>query len=213
MTHTLNTPPAPSTPPSAETAAGRTTSVDIERISDLVSRLLAALGEDPGREGLADTPKRVAAWYRDFLSPDPSDTATCFTESSVSEQLVVVSGMSTWSLCEHHLLPMHLEVTAGYLPSSQVLGLSKFGRIARSCAGRLQMQERFTRQVADESAAALESEDVAIAVRGTHLCMSMRGIRMEAARTTTLDCRGRIAGDPALRQHFLTLATGPWRST
>jgi hypothetical protein len=81
--------------------------------------------------------------------------------------------MSVWSLCEHHMLPMNLQVTAGYVPDGEVVGLSKFGRIAQHVAGRLQVQERFTRQVAEHLASVIGREDVAVAVRGTHLCMSM----------------------------------------
>ncbi|MPZ82370.1 MAG: GTP cyclohydrolase I FolE [Actinophytocola sp.] len=186
--------------------------VDTERVADLVSQLLAALGEDPARDGLVDTPNRVAAWWSDFLSPDSSAAPTCFTESSLSGQLVVIGGMSVWSLCEHHLLPMNLDVAAGYVPDGEVVGLSKFGRIAQRHAGRLQVQERFTRQIADEIAAVIGSNDVAVAVRGTHLCMSARGVRMEAARATTEQAGGRFERDPVLSQQFLTLATDRWRA-
>lgn len=211
MTHTLSPVPASSAPPS-QTDPHTRPPVDVDHLTDLVGQLLEAFGEDPNREGLVDTPERVAAWYRDFLSPDPSSTATCFPESQVSGQLVVVSGMSVWSLCEHHLLPMHLEVAVGYLPGAQVLGLSKFGRIAQRCAGRLQVQERFTGQIADTVADALDTQDIAVVVRGTHLCMSMRGVRMESASTTTLEHRGRLESDPALAQRFLILTTGQWGS-
>jgi GTP cyclohydrolase IA len=185
--------------------------VDTERVADLVSQLLIAIGEDPAREGLADTPARVAAWWRSFFSPEPSAIPTCFTEQQLSGQLVVVGGMSVWSLCEHHLLPMNLDVAVGYVPDGEVVGLSKFGRIAQQCAARLQVQERFTRQVADEIASVISGNDVAVAVRGTHLCMSARGVRMEAARTTTVQADGRFQHDPVLSQRFLTLATDRWR--
>ncbi|KQC37876.1 GTP cyclohydrolase I [Frankia sp. ACN1ag] len=180
--------------------------IDTGRVSDLIAQLLVALGEDSAREGLIGTPERVASWWNTFLSSDSAATATCFTESHVSGQMVVVGGMSVWSLCEHHLLPMNLQVTAGYVPTGQLLGLSKFGRIAQRHAGRLQVQERFTRQVADELASVIGSDDVAVAVRGTHLCMSMRGVRMEAARTRTLCAGGRFASDLLLSQQFLALA-------
>jgi len=179
--------------------------INTGRVRDLISQLLVALGEDPAREGLTGTPERVASWWSTFLSPEPVD-ATCFTESRLSGQLVVVGGMSVWSLCEHHLLPMNLQVTAGYVPAGQVVGLSKFGRIAQRHAGRLQVQERFTQQVADDLAGVIGSDDVAVAVRGTHLCMSMRGVRMEAARTSSLQAGGRFASDPVLSQQFLALA-------
>ena len=161
---------------------------------------------------MADTPARVAAWWRTFLFPDGTATATCFTESHLSDQLVVVGDMSMWSLCEHHMMPMHLQVAAGYVPNGEVVGLSKFGRIAQRHAGRLQLQERFTRQVAEEIAEVIGSNDVAIAVRGTHLCMSMRGVRMEQARTTTLHTGGRFQTEPVLSQHFLTVAADQWRA-
>ncbi len=180
--------------------------IDTGRVSDLIAQLLVALGEDPDREGLRGTPGRVASWWNTLLSPDSAATATCFAESHVSGQLVVVGGMSVWSLCEHHMLPMNLQVTAGYVPAGQLLGLSKFGRIAQQHAGRLQVQERFTRQVADELAGVIGSDDVAVAVRGTHLCMSMRGVRMEAARTRSLSARGRFQSDLVLSQQFLALA-------
>ncbi|MCM3920308.1 GTP cyclohydrolase I [Frankia sp. AiPs1] len=180
--------------------------IDTGRVSDLIAQLLVALGENPAREGLSGTPERVASWWNTFLSPDSAATATCFAESHVNGELVVVGGMSVWSLCEHHLLPMNLQVTAGYVPAGQLLGLSKFGRIAQRHAGRLQVQERFTRQVADELASVIGSDDVAVAVRGTHLCMSMRGVRMEAARTRSLCARGRFQSDPVLSQQFLALA-------
>lgn len=180
--------------------------INTSRVRDLISQLLVALGEDPAREGLAGTPERVAAWWNTFLSPDTAATATCFTESHLSSQLVVVGGMSVWSLCEHHMLPMNLQVTAGYVPAGEVVGLSKFGRIAQRHAGRLQVQERFTRQVAEDIVGVIGSDDVAVAVRGTHLCMSMRGIRMEAARTNSLHAGGRFGSDPVLSQQFLALA-------
>lgn len=183
-----------------------TRSIDTGRVARLISQLLTELGEDPAREGLASTPDRVAAWWNDFLTPNHAATATCFNESHVDGQLVVVGGMSVWSLCEHHLLPMHLQITVGYVPAGQVMGLSKFGRIAQRHAGRLQVQERFTRQMADEVTTVLGHEDAAVAVRGVHLCMSMRGVRMEAARTTTVHVGGRFRNDPVLNQQFATLA-------
>ncbi|GAA3012929.1 GTP cyclohydrolase I [Actinokineospora diospyrosa] len=183
--------------------------VDRDRVTDLIGQLLVAIGEDPTREGLADTPTRVAAWWNEFFSPDAA-VPTCFAEQHLSDQLVVVGGVSVWSLCEHHLLPMNLNVTVGYVPDGQVIGLSKFGRVAQRYAGRFQVQERFTRQVADDIALAIGGSDVAVAVHGTHLCMSARGVRMESARTTTLEARGRFETDPILSQQFLTVVATQW---
>ncbi|GIH73321.1 GTP cyclohydrolase I [Sphaerimonospora thailandensis] len=212
MTNAVYSPAPGQSAPAVSTHPGPAASgsVDTERVAELIGQLLAALGEDPGREGLADTPARVASWWNSFLSPEPFTAVTCFTETRLSAQLVVVGGMSVWSLCEHHLLPMNLEVVIGYLPDSEVVGLSKFGRVAQRHAGRLQVQERFTRQVAEEIADVVGGKDVAVAVHGTHLCMSMRGVRMEAARTTTLQVGGLFKHDPVLSQQFLTLAVGQW---
>ncbi|MER6116111.1 GTP cyclohydrolase I FolE [Streptomyces sp. NPDC001743] len=186
---------------------GRTAgNIDTARVADLISQLLIALGEDPAREGLIGTPERVAAWWSDFLSPDDATSVACFSEALLSDQLVVVGGMSVWALCEHHMLPMNLEVTAGYVPDGEVVGLSKFGRIAAHFAGRLQVQERFTKQVAEYLTGVIGRKDVAVAVRGLHLCMSMRGVRMEAARTITLHTGGRFGADPVLNQQFLAAA-------
>lgn len=180
--------------------------IDTARVADLITQLLVEVGEDPAREGLIGTPDRVAAWWSDFLSPDDATSFTCFSEPLLSDQLVVVGGMSVWALCEHHMLPMSLQVTAGYVPDGEVVGLSKFGRIAAHFAGRLQVQERFTKQVAEHLTGVIGRKDIAVAVRGLHLCMSMRGVRMEAAHTTTLHTGGRFGTDPVLNQQFLAAA-------
>ncbi|QUX24146.1 GTP cyclohydrolase I [Nocardiopsis sp. MT53] len=180
--------------------------VDTARVAELVRELLVVLGEDPEREGLLATPRRVANWWREFLEPPAALVPTSFSETRLSDQLVVVSGMEVWSLCEHHLLPMRLELTVGYVPADSVLGLSKFARIARRHAGRLQLQERFTRQVAREVQEATGNEDVAVAARGEHLCMSMRGVRMESASTSTVLAFGRLREDAVLSQQFLAFA-------
>ncbi|WP_406145229.1 GTP cyclohydrolase I [Streptomyces anulatus] len=176
------------------------------RVAELVTELLHEFGEDPRREGLRDTPRRVAAMWQNFLCQDAPE-ATCFPESTVNGQLVIVGGMSVWSFCEHHMLPMNLLVSAGYLADDRVVGLSKFGRIAQHFAGRLQVQERFTQQLAIHVASVVGHDNVAVAVRGVHQCMSMRGVRMEPARTTTVRRLGQFATDAALASEFLTLTT------
>ncbi|MEU6346881.1 GTP cyclohydrolase I [Streptomyces sp. NPDC046977] len=184
--------------------------IDTGRVGSLITQLLIELGEDPTREGLIGTPDRVAAWWSAFLSPDGTATATPFTEARLSGQLVVVGGMSVWSLCEHHLLPMHLRVTAAYMPDGEVVGLSKFARIAQHFASRLQVRERFTRQIAEYLTDVIGREDVAVAVRGVHLCMSMRGVRMEEARTTTVHAGGCFRTNAVLSQQFLTVTVAQW---
>ncbi|MFI8103501.1 GTP cyclohydrolase I [Streptomyces sp. NPDC086023] len=207
MTSTTVAPPALAVP----RQPGR--GIDTDRVADLISQLLVELGEDPQRDGLAETPKRVAAWWNEFLSPGNAPAATRFTEPQLTSQLVVVGGMSVWSLCEHHMIPMNLQVVVGYLAEGEVVGLSKFGRVAQHFAGRLQVQERYTREVAEHLAGVIGREDIAVAVRGLHLCMSMRGVRMEDARTTTLHSGGRFTTDPILSQQFLHLATNQLNAT
>lgn len=206
MTSTTVAPPTPAVPRRARP------SIDTDRVADLIGQLLVELGEDPQRDGLVETPKRVAAWWHDFLSPGSAPAATRFTEPQLAGQLVVVGSMSVWSLCEHHMIPMNLQVAVGYLAEDEVVGLSKFGRVAQHFAGRLQVQERYTREVAEHLADVIGSEDIAVAVRGLHLCMSMRGVRMEEARTTTLHSGGRFTTDPVLSQQFL-LATSQLNAT
>ncbi|MFC5188041.1 GTP cyclohydrolase I [Actinomadura harenae] len=209
----MTTPIISSEPELGTAGISRPTGIDTVRVADLITQLLVELGEDPGRTGLIGTPDRVAAWWNAFLSPGGAATATCFTESHLNDQLVIVGGMSVWSLCEHHMLPMNLQVTTAYVPNGEVVGLSKFGRIAQHFAARLQVQERFTRQLAEHLTGVIGREDIAVAVRGLHLCMSMRGVRMEDARTTTVHARGRFRTDPVLSQQFLTVTTRQWAAS
>ena len=130
-----------------------TAAIDTGRVADLIAQLLVELGEDPAREGLIGTPDRVAAWWSAFLSPDDAAMATCFTESQLSGQLVIVGGMSVWSLCEHHMLPFVGTAHIGYLPGDRIIGLSKLARVAEHFAYRPQRQERLTKQIADWLAA------------------------------------------------------------
>jgi GTP cyclohydrolase IA len=184
--------------------------VDTARVAELYRQLLIELGEDPGRDGLRGTPGRVAAWWSEFLDYDPGAIATVFDyESSDGDHLLVAGGISVYSLCEHHLLPMRLAVTIGYLPAGQVLGLSKFARIAQAHARRLQMQERFADGVAQDVAKATGSGDIGVLAEGEHLCMSMRGVREQQARTTSMKLLGRLRDEPGLASQFVTLARSP----
>ena len=177
--------------------------IDWQEVADLTRRLLVALGEDPERDGLRDTPRRVADWWREFIEYDPGRTETTF-EAITTDQMVVASGMKVWSLCEHHLLPFWAEVTVGYIVRDRVIGLSKLGRIAHRHAHALQIQERLVQQIADEVARVAATPDVAVIARGEHLCMSMRGIRTPALMTTSV-LRGAFQ-KAKTRDEFLRLA-------
>jgi GTP cyclohydrolase IA len=181
--------------------------VDTDRLAALETlgyELLELLGENPGRPGLQQTPARWARWWLEFIEHEPGQLEASF-EHVTSDDLVVVGGMGIWSLCEHHLLPWEATVAIGYLPEGQVLGLSKFARIAHQVAHRLQVQERLVAEIADQVEKLTGVPDVAVVACGRHLCMSMRGVRT-AAQVTTSVMRGRFHTQPELRAEFLTLA-------
>lgn len=174
-----------------------------DRLEALCRALLIELGEDPDREGLIDTPRRWARWWMDFVGYEPGTLDTTF-ESVSHDQLVLVSGMRVWSLCEHHLLPFWCDVTVAYIAAGEVLGLSKFARIAHQAAHRLQLQEQLIRQIADTVEHITGSADVAVLGTGEHLCMTMRGIRTPARMTSSI-LRGQFQSDPDRRAELFAL--------
>ncbi|WP_331773294.1 GTP cyclohydrolase I (plasmid) [Embleya sp. NBC_00888] len=182
---------------------------DLDRVTALYTELLYALGEDPDREGLKGTPGRVAAWWREFLGHDAGRTDTVFTQHLAhgSAHLVVVRGITAWSLCEHHLLPMRLDMTIGVRPDGgKVLGLSKFSRIVAAHAHRLQLQERIVDGVAADIVTTLGTPDVGVVAEGRHLCMQMRGVREQQASVLGYSFAGAFEREGALGDRLLTLA-------
>jgi GTP cyclohydrolase IA len=151
--------------------------------------LLIALGEDPSREGLRDTPRRFASWWQAFIRYDPGVTETTF-ESVQVDQMVVVGPIRLWSICEHH---------------PRILGLSKFARIARQMGHRLQVQERLVQDIARELSRLAGTPDVAVLGTGVHLCMAMRGVCSDAPMTTSV-MLGRFRENVPTRDEFLRLA-------
>ncbi len=181
----------------------RAREVDYPKLLKLGRELLIAVGEDPDREGLLDTPRRWADWWREFIEYDPGTTETTF-QSASTDQMVCVSGMRVFSLCEHHLLPMWCDVSIGYITSGKVLGLSKFARIAHQFAHQLQIQERLGQQIADEISRITGTDDVAVVLKGEHLCMSARGIRTPGLMTSSV-MRGVFRSQSETRLEFLRL--------
>lgn len=177
--------------------------VNRKKLAQIGRELLVAIGENPDREGLVDTPNRWAKWWGEFIDYDPGKTETAF-ESVQANQMVVVSGMKVWSLCEHHLLPFWAEVSIGYIPDKKVLGLSKFGRLAHKFAHSLQIQERLAQEIADSVRDISGSKDVAVLIRGEHLCMTMRGVRTPAVMTTSI-VHGAFRDEPGARDEFLKI--------
>jgi len=187
---------------SADELAPKT--IDYDRVLELGRELLIALGEDPEREGIRDTPRRWASWWREFIEYDPGTTDTAF-EAVTSDQMVVVSGIRVYSLCEHHLLPFWCDVSIAYTVKDQVLGLSKFARIAQKVAHNLQLQERIVNGIADEVESVTGSPNVAVLASGVHMCMVMRGIKTEST-VSSIVTRGTFKNEPDVRADFLRLA-------
>ena len=177
--------------------------VDYPRLLALGRELLLAIGEDPEREGLLETPRRWADSWREFMEYDPGTTETTFF-SVAADQMVCVSGMRVYSLCEHHLLPFWCDVSIGYIPDGKILGLSKFARIAQQFAHRLQLQERLGQQIADEISRITGTENVAVVLKGEHLCMTARGIRTPGLMTSSI-MRGVFRAQSETRMEFLRL--------
>lgn len=180
--------------------------VDYPKLLELGRELLIAIGEDPDREGLLDTPRRWADSWREFVEYDPGKTETTFSSASM-DQMVCVSGMRVWSLCEHHLLPFYCDVAIGYMAEGKVLGLSKFARIAHQFAHQLQLQERLGQQIADEVSRITGTNDVAVVLKGRHLCMESRGIQTPGVMSSSV-MRGAFREEFETRMEFLRMIEG-----
>jgi len=183
--------------------------VDQARIEAAVREILIAIGEDPDREGLRDTPSRVARSYDEIFSglhTDPmSVLTTVFDERH--EEMVIVRDIPLYSMCEHHLVPWHGVAHVGYIPNEagQITGLSKMARLVDVYAKRPQVQERLTSQVADALAEGLSPRGVIVVVEAEHLCMSMRGVRKPGSRTVTSAVRGLLKTSQAARAEAMGL--------
>lgn len=185
--------------------------IDTEAIREHVRGILQALGDDPDREGLKETPERVARMYEEvfegmnYTNHEIAEMFNkTFTEQTKGEpagqDMVVVRDIDIFSYCEHHLALMYdMKVTVAYLPEGRVIGLSKIARIADMVGKRLQLQERIGADIAEIMQEILGSEDVAVIIEGTHSCMTARGIKKSAATTKTFTLRGKFQEDKSLQ--------------
>lgn len=178
--------------------------IDRDAATRAVTDLLDALGLDHRRPELADTPRRVADMFAELLTPE-SFRATTFPNDAGYDELVLVSDISFTSLCEHHLLPFRGVAHVGYLPGDRIVGLSKLARLVQAVARRPQVQERMTAQIADWLDDHLHPRGVGVVLEAEHLCMSIRGVQAEGARTVTSTLYGLLRDRPAARQEFLQL--------
>lgn len=183
--------------------------IDRERIEQAVREILLALGEDPEREGLVETPRRVAKMYGEVfegMKYSNEEIAEMFdkTFSVDNDDLVIVRDIDCFSYCEHHMALIYdLRVSVAYIPKGKVIGISKIARIADMVCKRLQIQERIGADVADILERILGTEDIAVHVRGVHSCMTARGIKKTQASTVTNTLRGKFREEPTLRAEVL----------
>ena len=186
--------------------------VDMERVTRAVTEILLAIGDDPDRDGLLDTPRRVAAMYEELfsgLADDPSRHLTV-TFAADHDEMVMVRDIPFASLCEHHMVPFIGRAHVAYIPGTdgRITGLSKLARLVDGFARRLQVQERMTTQIADAIESALGPRGVLVVVEAEHLCMSMRGVKKPGTLTITSSVRGLFRSDPATRAEAMQFVHG-----
>ncbi|MBE3590295.1 MAG: GTP cyclohydrolase I FolE [Firmicutes bacterium] len=180
----------------------------LRQVEEDIRRLLRDLGEDPEREGLRETPRRVAKMYLEELlvgqgADLKAELSTTFAEDH--RELVMVRAIPFYALCEHHLMPFFGQAHVGYLPDGRVVGLSKLARLVERAARRMTIQERLTTEVADAIVSVLRPKGVMVVVEAEHFCMTMRGVQKPGTITTTTAVRGLFAESEAARMEFLRL--------
>jgi GTP cyclohydrolase I len=185
---------------------------DLPRIERAVREILLAVGEDPERDGLRDTPARVARAYAEQfagLGMTPADVLTTVFDAD-HDEMVLVRDIEIYSTCEHHLVPFFGRAHVGYIPNEkgQITGLSKLARLVDLYARRPQVQERMTTQIADALMDTLEPRGVVVIIEAEHLCMSMRGVRKPGAKTVTSAVRGCFLSSKSTRAEAMSLLTG-----
>lgn len=186
--------------------------IDTKKIEQATRMLLEALGDDPEREGLKETPKRVAKMYKEVfegmtLTNDEiaQKFNKCFEDTTTGD-LVVIGPIDVFSYCEHHMALMYdMQVYVGYIPNKKVIGLSKVARVADMCAKRLQLQERIGTDIYDVLKKILDTDNIIVVIEGSHSCMTARGIKKVDSRTKTACCNGVFMSNATLRQEFYNL--------
>lgn len=181
--------------------------MDKEKIKQAVTLFLEGIGEDTKREGLIETPERIAQMCEELFAGYESSAAEHLGRTFSSKQtgLVVEKYITFYSVCEHHLLPFYGKVHIGYIPDGRVVGLSKLARTVEVYARRAQIQEQLTDQIADAVMDILEPRAVLVMIEAEHMCMTMRGIKKPGSKTVTISTRGCAEGDSQLKQEFFSL--------
>lgn len=181
--------------------------VDQKKIEEAVRLLLEGIGEDITREGLADTPNRVARMYEEIYKGMEEDPAIHLSRTFAvdSNEIVVEKDITFYSTCEHHLMPFYGKAHIAYLPDGRVVGLSKLARTVEVYARRLQIQEQMTTQIAEAIIKHLKPQGVMVMVEAEHMCMTMRGVAKPGSRTVTMAARGCFQDNPQLQQYFFEM--------
>ncbi|MBI4285552.1 MAG: GTP cyclohydrolase I FolE [Chloroflexi bacterium] len=186
--------------------------LDEARIRAAVTEIIKAIGEDPNRQGMAETPRRIADMYAELFSglgKDPKEDLTVGYEEG-HQEMVIVRDIPFYSMCEHHLLPFYGSVHIGYLPdfSGRIVGISKLARVVETVARRPQVQERMTTEIADAIMNGLHPAGVAVVVQGEHMCMIMRGVKKPGSSIVTSAIRGAFRNKAETRAEFFSLIQG-----
>lgn len=181
--------------------------IDVDAVAAAVAETLKAIGEDPNRDGLRDTPRRISEMYREIFSgidKNPEDELNVTFEED-HQEMVILRDIPFYSMCEHHLLPFHGVAHVGYIPKGKVVGISKIARVVEILARRPQLQERLTGQIANAIMQGLDPRGVAVVIEAQHLCMTMRGIKKPGSIVVTSANRGIFRKRPATRAEFFSL--------
>ncbi len=188
----------------------KNTTIDKAKIEEAVASIIEAIGEDPKREGLVGTPRRIAEMYAEVFGgiyEDPGEELRVGFEEG-HQEMVILKDIPFYSMCEHHFLPFHGLAHVGYIPSGRVVGASKIGRVVEILARRPQLQERLTTQIANTIVSVLEPKGVAVVIQAEHLCMTMRGVKKPGSNIVTSAMRGLFQKNPLTRSEFLSLVQG-----
>ena len=183
---------------------------DIESVEQITRELIRAVGEDPDREGLRETPRRIAAMYQELFSGLKEDPVAVLSVGfeETHDEMVILRDIPFFSTCEHHFLPFHGRAHVGYLPDGRIVGLSKIARAVEIFARRPQVQERLTTQLATCIEEVLDARGVGVVIEAEHTCMTARGIRKPGSTMVTSAMRGLFRSDVSTRQEFLGLIRG-----
>ena len=178
-----------------------------EKVEILIRELLAAIGENIQREGLHETPKRIAKSFEKLFEgyeKNPEDLVTVFDNEGYDE-MIIVKNIDFYSFCEHHMLPFYGKAFVGYIPGSKIIGISKLARLVELYSRRLQNQERLTKQIADTLKTILDPKGVGVVIEAEHMCMKLRGVEKQNCKVSTSSFAGKLIEDMRARNEFLQL--------